>query len=445
MRSLFSQKGKILFLICDFVLLFGIYILFLKLRFPENYQSVMQTSSILLLCFITTGALYVFGGYDFNPDQKFSELFKKSALAIALSISAIIFLNYIFSIERGGIFGRGVLLGSLVIFWILHLLYRGLTLKIFNRLASRARWLVLLDTSYRSHFEKELSRNLIPGSFHFFDKTNLDTQAFKNEVKKKWSGVIVGVPSKDLPAQAWDVLMTAKFEGISITSLSSFYETYWKKVPIFALDPKWFVTSEGFENISAPVARRLKRLFDVVFAILLITLTFPVMLLTALIIKLESKGPAIYSQIRTGKGEKPFRIYKFRSMRTDAEKDGVQWAQKNDSRVTKVGRFIRKTRIDELPQLWNVLKGDMSVVGPRPERPEFNQELSQQIEFYNFRHTMQPGLTGWAQVLYPYGASIEDAREKLKYDLYYAKHFNLLLDLKILLKTVNVVLGRRGR
>ena len=168
------------------------------------------------------------------------------------------------------------------------------------------------------------------------------------------------------------------------------------------------------------------------------------MLLTALIVRLESPGPVIYRQDRVGLFEKEFTVYKFRSMRSDAEKDGAVWASANDARVTRFGRFIRKVRIDELPQIWNILKGDMSFIGPRPERMAFVRKLKESIPCYSLRHTVKPGLTGWAQVCYPYGASEEDARRKLEYDLYYIKNMSLLLDISIIFKTVGVVLFPKG-
>ena len=174
-------------------------------------------------------------------------------------------------------------------------------------------------------------------------------------------------------------------------------------------------------------------------------MVWPLMVLVALAIRLESEGPVLFRQIRTGRNNREFRILKFRSMRTDAEADGARWAQREDPRATKVGRFIRLTRLDELPQLINVLRGEMSFIGPRPERPEFVRELEKSIPFYDFRHVVRPGITGWAQVLYPYGSSVNDSREKLQYDLYYIKNYSLALDLVIIFKTARVVLSGSGR
>ena len=188
-----------------------------------------------------------------------------------------------------------------------------------------------------------------------------------------------------------------------------------------------------------------KRLFDICASCLLLVLTLPLLLITALLVPLESKGPVFYRQERVGQGGATFMVLKFRSMRTDAEKNGTpQWAGQNDSRVTRIGAFIRKVRIDELPQILNVLRGEMSFVGPRPERPFFVEQLTQQIPYYSYRHNVKPGITGWAQICYPYGASVEDAIEKLQYDLYYTKNHSLFLDIIILFQTMQVILFGQG-
>jgi len=190
---------------------------------------------------------------------------------------------------------------------------------------------------------------------------------------------------------------------------------------------------------------KLKRVVDLILVMVLLVILSPLMLLVILAIKLDSPGPVFYSQLRTGLYGKSFRVYKFRSMYQDAEKRGVQWADKDDPRVTRVGRWLRLLRIDELPQIWNVFKGEMSLIGPRPERPEFDTKLKEAIPYYELRYLVKPGITGWAQVLYPYGASIEDAYEKLAYDLYYIKNYSIWLDLAIAFKTIRVVFLGKGR
>ncbi len=241
-----------------------------------------------------------------------------------------------------------------------------------------------------------------------------------------------------------DELLACKMNGISVLEAMSFYERELQFVELRELRASWMIYSDGFQfNILRDV---LKRLFDILVAGLLLLLIWPVMLITALLIKIEEglKAPVIYRQLRVGEGGQPFKLLKFRSMIQNAEQNGAQWAQQNDSRITKVGSVIRDLRIDELPQIYNVLRGEMSFIGPRPERPEFVDEFTEQIPFYAYRHTVRPGLMGWAQLCYPYGASAEDAAQKLRYDLYYVKNHSLLLDLRILIQTIEVVLIGKG-
>lgn len=238
-------------------------------------------------------------------------------------------------------------------------------------------------------------------------------------------------------------LLECRITGIPVTDLAGFYERVRGEVPIDSLKASWLIYGQGFAQDGFRTV--VKRAFDIVASTALLVLASPIMLLAAIAIYLESGLPIIYRQERVGRGGRTFMCLKFRSMRTDAEKDGVaRWAVAGDSRITRVGRIIRKTRIDELPQLINVLRGDMSLVGPRPERPCFVKDLTEKIRFYDVRHSVKPGLTGWAQVRYSYGASVEDASKKLEYDLYYVKNHSLFLDILILVETVRVVLFREG-
>ncbi len=221
-------------------------------------------------------------------------------------------------------------------------------------------------------------------------------------------------------------LLDYKLAGIDIRGGADFYERLSGKILVERIDPSFLVFSGG--GTLTKFQRAEKRLLDLVVAAALFVLTLPIMCLTALIIKLESSGPVFYRQERLGRSAVPFVLIKFRSMREDAEKNGAVWAQENDPRVTRFGRFIRKVRIDELPQLWNVLRGDMSMVGPRPERKVFVDDLVDEVPFYNVRHGVKPGVTGWAQVCYPYGASREDALRKLEFDLYYIKNISIAFD-----------------
>ena len=238
-------------------------------------------------------------------------------------------------------------------------------------------------------------------------------------------------------------LLECKMKGVKVIEMSTFFEREYRQVMLESLNPSWMVLGDGFRQDF--LGNVVKRLFDLTVSGALLILTFPIMLITALCIYLESGLPVLYRQERVGQGGRVFTLYKLRSMKQDAESGGKpHWASLNDDRTTRVGRFIRKWRIDELPQIFNVFQGEMSFVGPRPERPYFVDQLEKQIPFYALRHSAKPGITGWAQVRYQYGASVDDAIEKLQYDLYYVKNRCLFLDLMIMLATVEVVLWGRG-
>ena len=238
-------------------------------------------------------------------------------------------------------------------------------------------------------------------------------------------------------------LLMCRLSGIEVIDLIAFLERETRRVNVNVMNPSYIIFSEGFRR--TPLRMATSRIIDVLASIILLILTSPIMLLTAIAIWLEDGRPVFYKQMRVGLADKHFMLLKFRSMEVDAERAGaVQWAQRNDRRTTRVGKFIRYYRIDELPQILNVLRGHMSLVGPRPERPEFVEQLVQSIPFYRERHCVKPGITGWAQLCYPYGASEKDALEKLQYDLFYVKNHNLIFDLMILLQTVEVVLLRMG-
>jgi len=238
-------------------------------------------------------------------------------------------------------------------------------------------------------------------------------------------------------------LLNCKVRGINVIDGESFYERVSGKLLVERINPSWLIFSEGFRK--SRFVRVSKRIVDFLSAGLLLIIFGLISILTAIAIKLGSPGPVVFSQERVGQDGRVFKIYKFRSMRADAEKlTGPVWATEDDPRITRVGRIIRKLRIDELPQLWNVFKGDMSFVGPRPERPYFVEQLKKKIPYYNERFTVKPGITGWAQVKYPYGASEKDALEKLKYDLYYIKNISLPMDLMVIFQTAKIVLLGRG-
>ena len=239
-------------------------------------------------------------------------------------------------------------------------------------------------------------------------------------------------------------LLRIKTTGVHVNEISTFLERETGRVDLDSVNPSWLIFSDGFSS-GRMLSGVFKRLFDIGASLVLLVLALPVIAVTAIAVKLESAGPAFYRQRRVGLYGQGFDCVKIRSMRQDAEVAGTAvWAEKDDPRITKVGRFIRKVRIDELPQCWSVLKGEMSFVGPRPERPQFVEDLEQKLPYYAERHMVKPGITGWAQINYPYGASIEDSRQKLEYDLYYAKNYSPFLDLLILLQTLRVILWPEG-
>jgi sugar transferase (PEP-CTERM system associated) len=241
-----------------------------------------------------------------------------------------------------------------------------------------------------------------------------------------------------------DELLHMKLDGgVTFDHLATVYEEYTGKIAVENLRPSWLIFSEGFRKTRVLLAA--KRTLDILAASVLLLLTLPLMALTAVFVRLTSSGPALYHQKRVGQNGRIFTVHKFRSMRQDAEAGtGAVWASAKDSRITPIGGFLRRTRLDELPQLWNVLVGDMSMVGPRPERPEFVSQLTEKIPFYGLRHSVRPGVTGWAQIRYTYGASVEDALEKLQYDLFYIKHMTIGFDLWVLFSTIKTVVLRRG-
>lgn len=267
-----------------------------------------------------------------------------------------------------------------------------------------------------------------------------DISDLKHQLKKYKINTVVTVNNPKYSPEVARYLFEAIELKIQYFNLTDFYEKIAGKIPLSILERNWFL-----ENISQKNHRLswiIKRFIDLLFSIVLGVISIIFLPFITLIIKLGSKGPLIYKQKRIGLHGKKFTVYKLRTMQRNAEQNGAQWAQENDARVTKIGKFLRRTRMDEMPQVWNIFKGSMSFVGPRPERPEFVEQLKKEIVFYNERHLVKPGLSGWAQINYPYGASVEEAKEKLQYDLFYIKNQSLALDISIILKTINTVFNK---
>jgi sugar transferase (PEP-CTERM system associated) len=278
----------------------------------------------------------------------------------------------------------------------------------------------------------------VPVGFELLGKTE-DLLVLADELRPDLVLVALAEMRRAFPAEE---LLECRLQGIQVEDWPTFYERQTGKIHVTNLRPSWLIFSDGF--VKTDTTRMVKRAMDVGLAFAGLVVSLPFMVLAACAIRLEGKGPILFRQERVGERGRIFVLKKFRSMTVDAERDGPVWAAERDPRVTRVGRWLRRTRLDELPQFWNVLAGDMSFVGPRPERPEFVDKLQREIPFYMGRHSVKPGITGWAQVRQGYAASVEDSMEKLQYDLYYIKNLSLLLDLVILLSTLQVVLFRRG-
>ncbi|BAZ41633.1 sugar transferase [Calothrix sp. NIES-4101] len=397
----------------------------------------------------------------YNPDRQIAGLRTPARiivcnLAIAFLISALIYLSGIS--QENPVSWRSVLLPSLGMFTIWAVVLRLVAVKWVRSQSQKSRWLVLGAGDNAIKFLHKLLVLNPLGKLTVLAETNQETIDLPDTnlsylgnlsdlpawSQESWSAIIVATQVEFSETQAQQ-LMQIRLRGIPIYRLPDAYETFWFKLPSSLLQDKWLAFSEGFNLIPGDFSMKLKRVIDIILILFLLALVAPLLLLVALLIRLDSPGPIFYSQLRSGFYGKPFRVYKFRSMYQDAEKRGAQWASQRDPRITRVGYWLRLLRIDELPQIWNVLRGEMSLIGPRPERPEFDVKLKEAIPYYEVRYLVKPGITGWAQVMYPYGASIEDAYEKLSYDLYYIKNYSLWLDLAIAFKTIRVVLLGKGR
>jgi sugar transferase (PEP-CTERM system associated) len=408
----------------------------------------------LTVALFITGAMAAFGLYEVHTRHDRRDLVLRLALSFAFGGVALAVLYYLAPVTY---IGRSVLTLAILLAAALVLLVRLFSQRVFEHEQFKRRVLVFGAGQNASLIEGRMRRRSDRHSFQIVgyrpmpgqpvevaQKLLVDADRSLRELVDSLNvhEIVVAIDERR-GALPMEELLGCAQRGVRVTDLSSFFEREAGMVKLSVADPSSLVFSGGFDH-SLP--RRLsKRFFDLIAASALLLLAWPAMLMVALCIWLETGTPIFYRQMRVGENGRSFNLIKFRSMRVDAEKDGVaRWASRDDDRSTRVGRFIRLTRLDELPQLVNVLAGDMSFVGPRPERPQFVDQLSQEIRYYGIRHSVKPGLTGWAQLRYPYGASVRDAEEKLKFDLFYVKNQGLLFDLMILLQTVEVVVFRRG-
>jgi exopolysaccharide biosynthesis polyprenyl glycosylphosphotransferase len=415
---------------------------------------------LYLFVLILLLGLYLANAY--RPYENIAGLWSPSRVVIsnALSLVAISALLYLFNNwNLTPIAWRSVLFPGILLFTVWAVVSRQWMVAKLKAHARRSSWLVIGQGELLERFRKDFYELNPYGKLSVFagDKIaalhsgelssapSITLHSWVEALSKPYSGVIIH-PEINLSDEQMRQLMQMRLKGSIICQLADFYEVWWQRVPPATLHDTWFAFGAGFDLVTGRFGLKLKRLIDIFAAMVMLVLFSPVMILAAIAVKLDSPGPVFYSQTRNGSHRHPFWVRKFRSMYQDAEqRGGAQWAQKSDPRITRVGNFLRLTRIDELPQIWNVFTGEMSLIGPRPERPQFDEQLAEAIPYYNLRYLVKPGITGWAQVMYPYGASVEDAYEKLSYDLYYIKNYSIWLDLAIVFKTVRVVLLGKGR
>jgi sugar transferase (PEP-CTERM system associated) len=441
----------------------------LRLRVSQPLNLGMPILYALIAMYLF--GLYLTDTYKLNREVSGVRLSERAILGIVATVTAVTSLVYITGLwGTQPIIGRGVLLISVSLFSIWAVISRAIVDGWLKTNQQPSRFLVLGNYQKVVEFGKEhhklnsktefvsFADNFAPEGSYSDSGSSKSIRANSNTAvmervgslsstwkQQYWSGILIDGAERNLSEQMVRELMDMRLKGVYVYSIADFCEQFWQKIPPAYVQDDWFAFTSGFNILHNRIKAKLKQLIDIAVAAVMIMVSLPITLPIAIAIKLTSPGPIFYSQVRTGLNGKKFRVYKFRSMYRDAESKGIQWAKEKDPRVTKIGSFIRLTRIDELPQLWNVFKGEMSLVGPRPERPEFDLQLREQIPYYDVRYLVKPGITGWAQVCYPYGASVEDAYQKVAYDLYYIKNYSLLMDLAIAIKTLRVVVLGKGR
>ena len=477
MMNSFSSRSTITWLvlasdICGLIIGFNLAFI-LRLEGSYNWRSPLAYALIAVYLF----GLYLTDTYKLTERGSSFWLSERVLFGIITTITAITSLIYLTGLWGSSpLVGRGILFITVSFFTVWAIACRTIACKWVSKNQERSRFLILGDGEKTANFAQEYQREPSKTEFVLLrqtsdrainqqlrsnNKNSTSLQAvvsqknsiFKTDTidnfelwsRQSWSGVLINGSNQELSKSTIRDLMEMRLKGIYVYSFADFCEQFWQKIPPACIEDDWFAFSSGFSILHNRVNVKLKEAIDRVLAALLILLTLPITLPAAIAVKLDSPGSIFYSQVRTGLNGKKFKVHKFRSMGSDAEKAGVQWAQEKDPRITRSGRFLRMTRIDELPQLWNVLRGEMSLVGPRPERPEFDSQLRQAIPYYDLRYLVKPGITGWAQVCYPYGASVEDAYHKVAYDLYYIKNYSLVLDAAIAVKTLRVVVLGKGR
>ena len=417
------------------------YIIRLPNMSIENYVFHVGHFPIIL---VLISIFQIFDTYNTRDHHGIFSLASKSLLASIAIIPTIFIQDYLFgSYDLNYVSGRGIALLFSLFFIFLTAGHRFIFSNFILFKTDLSNWIFIGNEEAYQVFEKDIKSNFRSNLINLTCVNASDAVTKFNKVKNL-NGLIIN--DKNIKNETlFHEVLKFRLSGGTVYSTEEFSEKFWLKLPVEILKKDVFAYSPGFNIIETSISMRVKRLIDFFGSIFLLLLSMPISLFTAFAIKITDGGPIFYKQRRTGLHGTPFYVIKFRSMQINSEKSGAVWASKNDSRITWVGSIIRKTRIDEIPQFINVIKGEMSIVGPRPERPEIEIELNNEISFYSFRHLVKPGITGWAQVLYPYGASIQDSLRKLEYDLFYIKNFNLTLDLSVVLKTIRIIFFGKGR
>lgn len=433
------------------------------LRYDAFYSTPFQFFVIdLIQLAVIVAALYFVGGYDRDVEKRSLAYAAEHVIAIAAAAAVSAMLIYsAATFDQTMKPSRGVLLLSFVIFLLVSLSYRRRIQNYVNATSANQAFLVIGTGGAAIQFYEAYKTSPNGQRLDFVDlgdervgepiagegspvvQGNLGERL--NSLGESYTGIVLTEKANSLSTQLLERLVRAQFQHTRVYTLESFYETHWRYLPLDIVDPVWPLQT-GFQLAHTSPYYYLKRLFDVMVSALALIVFAPLFLLIALLTWVGDGRPFFFQQERVGRDGKPFTLFKFRTMRSRFDpSDEDIYTQKNDPRVTSVGRWLRKLRLDEVPQLWNVFKGDISLIGPRAEWVKCAQRYERTIPFYHFRHLVKPGITGWAQVNYPYGASDRDAVEKLKYDLYYIRHYSLKLDAMIVLKTAYTMLFGKGR
>ena len=461
-KGSFRERSlMVLLLVLDCLLWSGTYLGLSQLGGEFNR---FGWSEIVLPMFISVFVLSLIGAYDHRSEMKSVGYSSEHIIACLGAFLLSAFAVYIVASFGGTIASSRAIFGiSFLIFGVVSLAQRHLFFSTSSLLRHKRRLLVISDSASGERFYKNCVANKLRQELHFFAAGNakvgdhvdgpdspryeaLAVDVLKNLAENpntEHEGIVVASSTDLLENEILTSLVAVHFQELPVFTMHSFFETYWHKMPPDLLSRTWPLDS-GFQLVQHSAFASLKRVFDIVVSACSLVVMSPVMALAALLIKLENRGPVIFSQTRVGQHGNLFTLYKFRTMEVGSENKGL-YTVEGDPRVTKLGQWLRVTRLDEFPQLWNVLRGEMSLVGPRAEWIKCVEQYEKAIPYYHFRHLVRPGISGWAQVNYPYGASVEDTMEKLMYDLYYIRHFSLALDASVVLKTLHVMLFGKGR